>query len=115
MIEREVETGGPDGFIEDVETNSHIAGDEVQGAPLFDPDLKKIGHIHKIMINKQTGQIDYAIVTDAGFLGVGSFLPLAWSRFRFDEALEGFVSDLTSEIIAEKGRETAEHAELQIW
>ncbi|MDO6416095.1 PRC-barrel domain-containing protein [Sphingomonas sp. BIUV-7] len=115
MIEREVETGGPDGFIEDVESDAAIAADEVQGAALYGPDGAKVGHIHKLMIDKRSGQVRYAIVTDAGILGIGNYLPVSWSRFKFDENLHGYVSDVTAEIIAERGRDTAEHGDLQIW
>lgn len=115
MIDREVDTTGPDAPVEDVETSTHLAADEIEREPLFGPDDTKIGHIHRLMINKATGLIDYAIVTNAGLFGVGDYLPVRWTAFRYEEALGGYRCDLTAETLKEQGRELVEDVEMRIW
>jgi len=44
------------------------------------PNGDKIGHIERLMIDKVTGKVSYAILSFGGFLGMGtSLLPLPWA------------------------------------
>jgi hypothetical protein len=47
------------------------------------------------MIDKQTGQVAYAILSFGRFLGVGSsYHPLPWSLLRYDTNLGGYVVEI---------------------
>lgn len=53
-----------------------IASDRVEGTAVCRLDGKKIGRIQRLMIEKMSGQVAYAVLTFGGFLG------LAKSTFR---------------------------------
>ena len=64
------------------ETSTLIAADKVQGTDVFNNGGDRLGSVHDLMIDKQTGQVAYAIMSFGGFLGVGnSYHPLPWSLF----------------------------------
>ena len=71
--------------IDQVMTKSHslIASDRVEGTAVRRPNGDKIGHIERLMIDKITGKVSYAILSFGGFLGMGaSLLPLPWTRLK---------------------------------
>ena len=47
------------------------------------------------MIDKRTGQVEYAIMSFSGFLGIGeSYHPLPWRTLTYDTGLGGYVVDV---------------------
>jgi len=66
----------------DVLTKQHqlIASDRVEGTAVRRPNGDKLGHIERLMIDKVSGRVSYAILSFGGFLGMGtSLLPLPWA------------------------------------
>ena len=60
-----------------------IASDRVEGTAVRRPNGDMIGHIERLMIDKVTGKVAYAVLSFGGFLGVGAnLLPLPWGRLR---------------------------------
>jgi len=56
-----------------------IASDRVEGTAVRRANGERIGHIERLMIDKITGKVSYAILSFGGFLGMGaSLLPLPW-------------------------------------
>jgi hypothetical protein len=52
------------------------------------------------MIDKQTGQVAYAIMSFGGFLGIGnSYHPLPWSLLRYNPNLGGYVVELDESLL----------------
>ncbi|HLY44311.1 MAG TPA: PRC-barrel domain-containing protein [Stellaceae bacterium] len=50
--------------------------------------------MHHLMIDKFTGQVDYAVMSFGGFLGIGeSYHPLPWKSLDYDLSLGGYVVD----------------------
>lgn len=117
MPEREVDTTGPGAPIETVGTDELIASDRVEGTSVYGPDGRKVGHVHNFMVNKRTGQVAHVIVSDAGLFGLGAhrFLRLPWQDLTYDAELGGYVSHISKEMMDERGRMSAEDAEMQIW
>jgi hypothetical protein len=77
------------------ETTTLIAADKVQGTDVFNNGGDRLGSVHDLMIDKQTGQVAYAILSFGGFLGVGSsYHPLPWSLLRYDTNLGGYVVEI---------------------
>lgn len=77
----------------DVMTKPHhlIASDRVEGTVVRRPNGDKIGHIERLMIDKISGQVSYAILSFGGFLGMGtSLLPLPWARLTYDRNLGAY-------------------------
>jgi hypothetical protein len=77
------------------ETTTLIAADKVPGTDVFNNGGNRLGSVHDLMIDKQTGQVAYAILSFGGFLGVGSsYHPLPWSLLRYDTNLGGYVVEI---------------------
>ena len=57
----------------DVMTKPHqlIASDRVEGTAVRRPNGDMIGHIERLMIDKVSGKVSYAILSFGGFLGIG--------------------------------------------
>jgi hypothetical protein len=46
-----------------------IASDRVEGTAVRRPNGERIGHIERLMIDKVTGKVSYAVLSFGGFLG----------------------------------------------
>jgi len=80
------------------ETNSLIAADKVEGTAVYDAKGDKMGSIHRIMIDKLSGKVSYAVMSFGGFLGIGDrYHPLPWGMLTYDENLEGYVVNLSKD------------------
>jgi PRC-barrel domain len=61
------------------ETASLIGSDKVEGTAVYGADDQKIGSIQRIMIDKISGKVAYAVTSFGGFLGIGEdYYPLPW-------------------------------------
>lgn len=82
------------------ETHDLIASDKVEGTKVFDPTGERIGTIERILVEKRSGKVSYAVLSFGGFLGMGEdHYPLPWSKLNYDESLGGYRVDLTREQI----------------
>ena len=80
------------------QTSSLIASDRVEGMPVYDVHGKRIGKVERLMIDKLTGEIAYAILSFGGFLGIGAdHYPIPWSMLTCNEKPDGFQLDITEE------------------
>lgn len=80
------------------ETHALISADKVEGTAVYDAQGEKMGSIYRIMIDKLSGKVDYAVMSFGGFLGIGDrYHPLPWGMLTYDEGLEGYVVNLTKE------------------
>jgi hypothetical protein len=72
-----------------------IASDRVEGTAVRRPNGERLGHIERLMIDKVTGNVSYAVLSFGGFLGMGSnFLPLPWARLRYNSRSEAYELDI---------------------
>ena len=84
----------------DVMTMPHqlIASDRVEGTAVRRPNGDMIGHIERLMIDKVTGKVSYAILSFGGFLGIGAnLIPLPWGRLRYSTKFEAYELDIDDE------------------
>ena len=80
------------------ETISLIAADKVEGTPVFNAGDQKLGTIDKLMIDKRSGKVSYAVMSFGGFLGLGeNYHPLPWDALTYDVDKDGYVVNLTRE------------------
>jgi hypothetical protein len=80
------------------ETVSLIGSDKVEGTAVYGGDNKKIGKIERIMIDKLSGKVAYAVLTFGGFMGIGEdYYPLPWSSLKYDTSLDGYVTGITEQ------------------
>ena len=73
------------------ETVSLIGSDKVEGTAVYGADDRKIGSVQRVMIDKISGKVAYAVMSFGGFLGMGEdFYPLPWASLTYDTRLEGY-------------------------
>ena len=78
--------------------HSLIASDRVEGTPVRRSDGQKLGTIERLMIDKVSGNVAYAVLSFGGFLGMGQkHLPIPWARLTYDRLLGAYHLDLTDE------------------
>jgi hypothetical protein len=81
--------------LETDETHRLISSEKVDGTSVYDRRGESLGSVHRLMIDKDTGQVAYAVMSFGGFLGIGeSYHPLPWKLLTYDTRLGGYVVDL---------------------
>ena len=66
-----------------------IASDRVERTVVRRSDGTKIGTIDRLMIDKASGKVAYAVLGFGGFMGVGvKHIPVAWDRMKYGVALD---------------------------
>ena len=80
------------------ETGTLIGSDKVEGTAVYGSDDSKIGSIERVMIDKVSGKVSYAVLSFGGFLGLGNdYYPLPWQSLKYDERLGGYRSNVTEQ------------------
>ena len=78
------------------ETGNLIGSDKVEGTAVYGADGTKIGSIERVMIDKLSGKVSYAVLGFGGFLGIGDdHYPLPWQSLKYDTSLGGYVTGIT--------------------
>jgi len=84
--------------LESKETTSLIGSDKVEGTAVYGADGKKIGKIERVMIDKITGKVAYAVLSFGGFMGMGEdYYPVPWATLKYDTNLGGYLVNLTKD------------------
>jgi len=80
------------------ETASLIGSDKVEGTAVYGADQQKIGSLQRVMIDKISGKVAYAVISFGGFLGMGEdYYPVPWKTLKYDTNLGGYLTNLTSD------------------
>jgi hypothetical protein len=80
------------------ETISLIGSDKVQGTNVYGADDKKIGVVQRVMIDKMSGKVAYAVIAFGGFLGLGEdYYPLPWPNLKYDTRLDSYRVGVTED------------------
>ena len=83
--------------IDSKETVNLIGSDKVDGTAVYGADGNKIGSIQRVMIDKLSGKVAYAVLSFGGFLGMGEdYYPVPWSTLKYDTNLGGYRVNLTA-------------------
>lgn len=77
-----------------------ILASRVEHTPVYNGDGERIGHIDDLSIDRQAGNVVYAIMSFGGFLGIGKrFHPLPWSMLDYDPKRGGYVVSLDEQAL----------------
>ena len=77
-----------------------IESDRVEGTAVFAVDNSHIGTIKRLMIDKMSGQVAYAVMSFGGFLGLGEeTYTVPWSKLDYDTDLGGYKTDISPEAV----------------
>ena len=75
-----------------------IESDRVEGTTVYDPRGNDIGSIKRLMIDKLSGRVAYAVMSFGGFLGIGKDeYAIPWSKLTYDPSLGGYRTDITED------------------
>lgn len=73
-----------------------VESDRVDGTAVYDPSGDHLGSIRRMMINKASGQVAYAVLAFDTFLGLGGKEhAIPWAKLTYDPDLGGFRTDIT--------------------
>lgn len=87
-----------DASLESRETFSLIGSDKVEGTPVYRSNGDKVGTIERIMIDKLSGKVAYAVMSFGGFLGIGEdYYPLPWSLLTYNTRLDGYEVNISEQ------------------
>jgi hypothetical protein len=80
------------------ETPSLIGSDKVEGTAVYRSNGDKVGTIERVMIDKISGKVTYAVMSFGGFLGIGKdSYPLPWNLLTYNPQLQGYEVNIGEE------------------
>jgi PRC-barrel domain len=80
------------------ETVSLIGSDKVDGTAVYGADDQRIGSVQRVMIDKVSGKVAYAVISFGGFMGIGEdYYPMPWPNLKYDTRLEGYRVGVTED------------------
>lgn len=86
------------GSPEQRETHDLIGSDKVEGTNVYRSSGDKIGEIERVMLEKRSGKVAYAVMSFGGFLGLGhEHYPIPWPRLTYNERLGGYEVNITEQ------------------
>lgn len=77
-----------------------IGSDKVEGTNVYGADENGIGEIERVMIDKITGKVAYAVMSFGGFLRMGEdYYPVPWPMLKYDTNLGGYRIGITKDML----------------
>jgi hypothetical protein len=87
------------------ETANLIGSDKVEGTPVYRSNGERAGTIERVMIDKMTGKVAYAVMSFGGFLGIGEdYYPLPWSLLTYNPRLGGYEINVSAQQLQDAPR-----------
>jgi PRC-barrel domain len=75
-----------------------IGSEKVEGTAVYGADNQKIGAVQRVMIDKVSGKVVYAVVSFGGFLSMGEdYFPMPWISLNYDEGLGSYRGNVTED------------------
>jgi hypothetical protein len=87
-----------------------VPSDRVEHACVFGLDGTKLGTIERLMLDKVSGTVAYAVIKTGGLLSSHHHYPVRWDALRFDPRSQGYQTDVTLEDLREGPCELDEEA-----
>ena len=90
------------------ETTRLIASNKVEGTAVYNRKGERLGSIYNFMVDKESGEVEYAVLTFGGLFGMGGdYYPLPWDVLTYDTQQGGYVVDLDKEVLEKAPRYSA--------
>jgi hypothetical protein len=74
-----------------------VPSDRVERVSVYCRDGTKLGSIERLMLDKTSGTVAYAVIKTGGLLGSHHHCPIRWDALRFDPARQAYQTDVTVE------------------
>lgn len=79
-----------------------IESDRVEGANVYGADGQRIGTVRRLMLEKVSGRVAYAVIAAGGSQDPGSRdYTLPWGKLTYDTGLGGYRTDVTESSMQE--------------
>jgi sporulation protein YlmC with PRC-barrel domain len=73
-----------------------IESDHIEGTAVYDVNGKPIGSIKRLVIEKVSGHVVYAVTAFGGFLGLGAEThTVPWDQLHYDTQRSGYRTSIT--------------------
>ena len=77
-----------------------LSTSSLNGTHIHNPDGEHLGELKEIMLDSETGNVAYAVLSFGGFLGLGNKLfAIPWSILTVDLDNEVIIADLDKEML----------------
>ncbi|GJE00714.1 hypothetical protein GMJLKIPL_2640 [Methylobacterium isbiliense] len=91
------------------ETSALIASDRVEGTAVRRRNGDSLGRIERLMIEKRSGRVAYAVMSFGGFLGMGEgYHTIPWGALTFNPELDAYEVDISEEQLRNAPQRSAE-------
>ena len=85
-----------------------IESDRVEGTTVYDKQGNNLGSIKRLMIEKITGRVAYAVMSFGGFMGLSAEEhAVPWNKLAYDTRLGGYRTDITENQVRVRQRSPA--------
>jgi hypothetical protein len=74
-----------------------VPSDRVEHVSVYGRDGTRLGFIERLMLDKASGTVAYAVIKTGGLLGSHHHCPIRWDALRFDSARQVYQTDITPE------------------
>ena len=74
-----------------------VPSDRVEHASVYGRDGNRLGTIERLMLDKVSGTVAYAVIKTGGLLGTRHHYPVLWSALKYDLARQAYRTELTLE------------------
>ena len=87
-----------DPIFQEDDQHALISSKRVEGTPIYGVDGERLGSVHSLMIDKESGQVAYAVLSFGGILGIGQKVhPVPWEKLSFDRERYGYRVNFSSD------------------
>ena len=87
------------------QTRELIASSKVEGTAVYDLEGERLGTITSFMVDKRSGQAEYAVMQFGGFLGIGAdYYPVPWQKLSYSTDHGGYVVALDKDTLEDAPR-----------
>lgn len=87
------------------ETSSLISSNKVEGTAVYNRDGEKLGSVYNFMVDKRSGQVEYAVLSFGSVFGVGAdYYPLPWDMLTYEPQQGGYVVNIDKSLLEKAPR-----------
>jgi hypothetical protein len=72
-----------------------VPSDRVEHVTVYGRDGTKLGTIERLMLDKASGTVAYAVLKTGGLLGSHHHYPVMWGALRYDPKRQAYETELT--------------------
>lgn len=75
-----------------------MSADSLEDTNVYNSQNESLGEVEEIMVNTQSGKVEYAVVEFGGFLGIGTkYFAVPWEALQLDTKEECFRLNVSKE------------------